>query len=131
MSTAREKKIGRQYVTSFVTAMVAYVVVLVLSIWLVGMVEQNWMKWLIVVLPVIPIGFALRSFMRYLGQIDEYQQRIQVRSIGFAAGATAIVTFTMGLLENVGLPALSMIWVLPMLVAFWGIASVWNSRRDQ
>jgi hypothetical protein len=131
MQTTREKQIGRQYTREFLTAMIVYSVTLVASIWLIGMVEMVWLKWLIAVLPVIPVGFALRAFLRYLAQIDEYQQRIQLQAIGFAAGATGIVSFTLGLLENVGFPNLSMVWVLPMLIAFWGIASVWSSRRDR
>jgi len=129
MSTTKEGRINRQYVREFLMAMAAYTITLIASIWLVGMIENQWLKWLIAVLPIIPIGFALRAFLRYLAQTDEYLQRIQLQAIGFAAGATGIVTFTLGLLENVGFPSVPMVWVLPMIVAFWGIANGWLHWR--
>jgi len=80
-------------------------------------------------LPVLPTCLALLVFVRYLGRMDELQRRIQLDAIAFAAGATAILTFTWGLLENAGFPHLSLIWVLPLLVALWGLATAVASWR--
>jgi hypothetical protein len=57
------------------------------------------------------------------------QRRIQFDAIAFAAGATAILTFTWGLLENAGFPHLSLIWVLPLMAALWGIAAGVSAAR--
>ena len=131
MPTNKEKEISRQYTRDFLISMVAYSIVLIASLWAMRRIESGWMVWVLAVLPVIPILFALRVFLRYLSQIDELQQRMQLQAFGFAAGATAIVTLTLGLLENAGLPRISMVWVMPMIVAFWGLASgviAWRNR---
>lgn len=131
MQTTKEQRINREYTRDFLLAMVAYVVVLVASIWGTQQVDAQWAKWLIAVLPVFPVAFALRAFLRYLSQIDEFQQHLQLQAIGFAAGAAGITTFTLGLLENVDFPHLPLVWVMPLLIAFWGIATCWLHWRSR
>lgn len=128
-STQNERQIGKQYLREFLPAMLGYVVLLPLAIWLMETIEMGWVRYLIAALPVVPILFALRAMVRHLGRIDELQQRMQLQAFAFAAGATSIVTFTIGLLENAGFPQISLIWVLPMTIAFWGLATAWFSRR--
>jgi hypothetical protein len=84
---------------------------------------------LIAVAPVVPTIFALFAFVRFLGRMDELQRRIQLEALGFGFGATAILTFAYGFLENAGLPRLSYIWVLPAMVALWGIGGAVAARR--
>jgi hypothetical protein len=77
----------------------------------------------------VPVGFALLAFIRALGRMDELQRRIQLDAVGFGFGATAIITFTYGLLELVGFPPISFIWVLPLMAALWGVGAVFAARR--
>ena len=46
----------------------------------------------------------MSAFVRFLGRMDELQRRIHLEALGFAFGATAILTFAFGLMENAGLP---------------------------
>jgi hypothetical protein len=62
---------------------------------------------------------------------DELQQRIQLLAIGFAAGVTGLLTFSYGFLEMIGMPHLSSIWVLPMMILLWGIGMAYFSRKYQ
>jgi hypothetical protein len=120
---------ARTYTIQFLSAMGAYVALLLLSIFVLEHNPTAPWRAVVAALPVLPTCLALLVFVRYLGRMDELQRRIQLDAIAFAAGATAILTFTWGLLENAGFPHLSLIWVLPLLVALWGLATAVASWR--
>ena len=124
-------KAAKTYTVELITSMVAYAVILMGSIWALERTDSTSLQVVLAVLPVVPLLFALRAFLRFLSRIDELQQRIQLQAIGFAAGATGLVTITVGFLENAGLPQPSWIWVFPMLIAFWGIGTAIAGRRYQ
>ncbi len=81
------------------------------------------MAWTSAVLPAIPAALVVLAVVRYVERMDELQRRIQLGAAGFAAIATALLTFTWGLLENAGFPRISMIWVFPLMCALWGIGA--------
>ena len=121
---------ARRYIRQFLPAMIAYSIVLPPTIWLLGrMSDSSLWRIPVAVLPMIPIGFALRAYLIYLNSMDELQRRIQMNGVAFAAGATGMVTLTYGFLENAGFPTLSWIWIFPMIIAFWGIGSAVAERR--
>jgi hypothetical protein len=47
------------------------------------------------------------------------QRRVQFEAVAFAFAATALLTFTYGLLENVDFPRISLTWVLPLMIVLW------------
>ncbi|HOA25767.1 MAG: hypothetical protein WBH90_11325 [Aggregatilineales bacterium] len=121
----------RRYVIHFGSAMAAYAVVLTISILLIQAYEDAWWRYFVAVAPVVPIIFAVMAVVRRVRTLDELQQRIQLEALAFAFCATAIVTFTYGFLELVGLPHLDWLWVFPLMCSLWavglGIAS-WRYR---
>lgn len=122
---------GKTYTIELIASMVAYTVILMGSIWALERTEARILQVVLAVLPVVPLLFGLRAFLRFLSRMDELQQRIQLQAIGFAAGATGMITITIGFLGNAGLPQPSWIWVFPMIIAFWGIGTAIASRRYQ
>ena len=130
MNTTKTTQAGRDYMLGFgLSMMIGYPVVLIASLWLLREYPDAWWRFLAAVAPVVPILFGLRTFLRFLNRIDELQQRIQLNAVGFAAGATAMITVTYGFLENVGFPQLSWIWIFPMIVLLWGGALAFYNRR--
>lgn len=122
-------KAARSYVVEFLGAMVAYVVCLIVSLLLLqGNHDAPW-RVPVALLPVVPAVFAVAAFVRYLGRTDELQRRIQLEGLGLSFGVTAILTFAYGFLENVGFPPISLLWVLPLMVALWGIGTGLAARR--
>lgn len=119
----------KRYLIGFGSSMLFYTIAVVSSVTLLQRYPELPLKTLIALLPVVPILFALHAFLRYLNSMDEMQQRIQMNAIAFAAGATGILTFTYGFLENVGYPVLSWTWVFPLMIALWGVATAVVSRR--
>jgi hypothetical protein len=120
---------NRTSLIQFLSAMGAYVILLLVSVALLNSNPTAPWRGLVAVLPAIPIILILLVVVRLIGRLDELQRRIQLDAIAFAFGATAIVTFTWGLLETAGFPHLSLIWVLLLMSALWGVATIFASRR--
>jgi hypothetical protein len=119
----------RLYRRRFWIAVIAYTVLIMVSVQWLKTVENDLLRLVIAVLPVIPILFGLAAFLTYLRQMDELQRRIEFEAFGFSLGLTGIVTFTLGLLENAGLPRFRLVWVFPMIMVFWGMGQVIAWRR--
>ncbi|MCO5192256.1 MAG: hypothetical protein M9930_03015 [Anaerolineae bacterium] len=123
------KAANRTYMRQMIVAMGFYVVLVIVSVWLIGRMEETIWRIPIALLPVIPAAFALRAFIRYLNSIDEFMQKMQLNAIAIAAGATGMITFAYGFLENAGLPRLSWTFIFPLMIAIWGIALTVIERR--
>lgn len=108
---------------NFGLAMLAYLMILVGSITVIQANPGASWRYFVVVLPVAPASVALWVFVRGLTRLDELQKRIQMEAFGFSLGGTAIVTFTYGFLEGVGLPHLNWTLVLPLMAVLWGIGT--------
>lgn len=117
------------YMRRFAIAMWGYIVFLLASVYSLNRIEGQNLRILIALLPVIPVSYGLWSYMQWLRNLDEFQQRIQLEAIAFSLGMTGIVTFTIGFLENAGIPQPGLIWVFPMIIAFWGVGQLIALRR--
>lgn len=125
-----QQKAEREYTVRFLSAMAVYAVTVIASSWLIQRIDQqNLIRYPIALFPLIPSFFALAAFLRYLRQMDELQRRIQFEAFGFSFGLTGMITFTSSLLERVGVPAIDIVWVFPMLIVFWGIGVAIATRR--
>lgn len=127
----RIQETTRSYLKEFGTAMVAYTVVLFLSIWAINSHLRSPWRYPVALLPMIPAAFALIAVVRHLGRLDELQRRIQFEALAFAFGGTALLTFSYGFVENVGFPHLSWFWVWPLMALLWSIGLVIANRRYQ
>ena len=119
---------ARAYTRELGLAMAAYVIVVLVSIGLVGALDQP-MKTLVALTPLIPATLALFAYLRFLSRMDELGRRIQLEALAFGFGAAGMLTFAYGFLENAGFPQLSYIWVFPAMIALWGIGGAIASYR--
>jgi hypothetical protein len=122
----------RTYMGRFLASLIAYVILLIASLvalnqWGDGLPDVG--RIAIALLPVVPVLFGMWALMRWIGSLDEMQRRIQLEAFAFSLGMTGIVTFTLGFVSNAGVPSPDMIWVLPMMVVFWGFGQAIASRR--
>jgi hypothetical protein len=123
-----QRTAARAYTRELGLAMAAYVLVVLVSIKLVGGLDQP-TKTLVALTPVVPAGFALFAYLRFLSRMDELGRRIQLEALAFGFGAAGMLTFAYGFLENAGFPQLSYIWVFPLMIALWGIGGAIASYR--
>jgi O-antigen/teichoic acid export membrane protein len=120
---------GRRYATEFSISMVAYAVVLIISITTIEHGLSPALKLVFALLPLIPIAFVFAAIVRYMSSIDELQRRIQIESLSLAAGITALLAITYGFLETVGLPHLSAWYTYAAVMVAWLIAQPFVARR--
>ncbi len=121
---------ARQYTRRFTLAMVGYVITILITQSLLNNMEANSLpSYLVSIIPVIPVGFGMFAFLSYLRTMDELQRRIQLDAVGFSVVLTTIITFTLGMLETAGLPSIGLVWVMPMLIGFWGIGLRFAGKR--
>lgn len=111
--------------------MVAYVVVLFASIAYIKDHMDVPARFLIAILPMIPLIFVARASVRRLTRLDELQKQIQYSALAVTVLATALITLTYGFLENVGLPHVNVLWVWPLMGAIWGASSCIAARYYQ
>lgn len=122
-------KAAKTYLMQFGGSMALYVVALFASVWLLKTLGDSPWRFPAALLPVIPIVLGLLAFLRFFQEMDELQKSIQLEALGFSFGATGLLTFTYGLLQNAGLPQVSFIAVFPMMIALWGVGTVIASLR--
>ncbi len=124
------KTAERQYRREFLSAMAAYVVVVIVSITLINISPSTaWWRVPLALTPVIPAIFGIIAYMRFVGRMDELQRRIQFEGLAFGFGVAGILTFSYGFLENVGFPHINLLWVFPLMIALWGIGTGIAARR--
>ena len=129
-SAANEQVVSKTYTREFLTAMVAYAVVLIVSVAVLSHgPSAGWWRVPLALTPVIPVVFALGAFLRFFQRIDELQRRIQLEALALSFGATCIVAFGYGALEYAGFPDLNWTWVPTFMMVFWGIGTTIASLR--
>ncbi len=117
------------YMRRFAITMTGYIVFLFGSIYLLERVESQVLSVIIAMLPMIPVFYGMWAYMQWVRNLDEFQQRIQFEAIAFSLGMTGMVTFTIGFLENAGIPQPGLIWIFPMIIMFWQIGLFIATRR--
>lgn len=121
----------RTYLKHFSVTMIAYTVLLIVSRLLLNTVDNQALRIIIAILPVLPVPFGIWVVMIYVRSLDELQRRIQFEAVAFSMLMTGSITFTLGFLADAGVPQLSLIWVFPMSIALWGIGQFIATRRYQ
>jgi ABC-type cobalamin transport system permease subunit len=124
-------RVHRRYTLEFLTAFVLYLIVLVVSIKLLGTYGNTSWRYPLAVAPVLPAALVLLTFVRFFRRVDELEQRMYLEGFAFAFGASGLATFAYGFLEGVGFPHLDWTFVMPVMIAFWGVGNALARRRYQ
>lgn len=124
----------RRYLREFVPPMVAYVLVLFASVWLLKRLpEPGVPRALVALAPVLPIAIALRAIVRYVRDLDELQQRIELEAVSIASALVSLAYLAAGFLQVAKVidiaAADAMIWVFPLICFTYGVAKAVVARR--
>jgi len=125
------KKSVKTYIQQMLGVIVLYAVVLFITVRLLEALDDSPWRILAALLPMIPIVLGLLVFLQFFGEMDELQKQIQLYALAFSFGATGLLTFSYGLLQNAGMPQVSFIAVFPMMLALWGLGYVFAAWRYQ
>ncbi len=113
----------RRYLREFWIAIVAYAVILSASVYGLNHGVAGPAKYLVAVLPALPLVAVFIAGVRWLQATDEYQRQTTITAMAIAGAATALICVTYGFLENAGLPRMS-VWISYLLfMSIWGIAT--------
>ena len=115
----------------FTGIIIFYAAMLLLSVRLMRILPESPWRFPIALLPMLPIGLGLLTFLRLFGDMDELQKRIHLDALAFSFGIIGPLTFSYGLLQNVGLPQFSYLAIFPLMIALWGLGYViaaWRYR---
>ena len=123
----------RRYTRELMLAMASYVMVLFVSIWLLKRIEEPALRALVALAPLPPIALAMRAIVRYIRDVDEMQQRIELEAVSFATAFVCLLYMTCGFLQAarvIDIPAdAAMIWLFPLVCFSYGLAKVLVNRR--
>ncbi len=119
----------KTYVMQFIGIIILYAAMLLLSIRLMRILIESPWRFPIALLPMFPIGLGLVVFLHWFGKMDELQKRIQLDALAFSFGIIGPLTFSYGLLQNVGLPQFSYLAIFPLMIALWGLGYVIAALR--
>ncbi|QLL11353.1 hypothetical protein [Pseudomonas chlororaphis] len=120
---------GKRYLVELTLALLAYLVAVVLSTYLMPGMDSSAGHIAVSLIPVIPLIAMALAVIRQLRRLDELSQRIQLNALGIAFVCTALITFSYGFLEIAGLPRLSMFAVWPIMGSVWLVATLIGNRR--
>jgi hypothetical protein len=115
----------------FGLALLAYLMVLVGAVTVVGANQGADWRYYVAALPVLPAGLVIWLFVRALARLDEVQRRIHLQAFGFALATTALLTFGYGFLEGAGMPDLNWTFVLPLMAVLWALAAAMFTWRHR
>ncbi|WDR87041.1 hypothetical protein [Burkholderia ambifaria] len=122
---------AKRYLVEFTFALLAYLVAVLFSTWLMRGMGSGAGRIAVSLIPVVPMIAMALVVIRQLRRLDELAQRIQLNALGIAFVCTALITFSYGFLEVAGLPRLSMFMVWPIMAGVWLIATLLGTRRYQ
>jgi hypothetical protein len=136
LDTITMRTVHRQYLKTFIPAMLAYVLVLFGSILILqkfGLSLPLYLRAALSLAPVIPIMFVCRALIRYLHDCDELERRIELDSIALSSLCTGLIYISLGFLAGAKIISLDgaavATWVLPTLFGLYGVAKCIMSRR--
>lgn len=75
---------------------------------------------IVAAVPILPAILWTMLYVRRLQDMDELQKRIHVEAFAAAGLFVGLVTFSLGMIEDVAAPRISIIFVFPALIFVWG-----------
>ncbi len=111
--------------------MLAYSVVLIVSLMFLRENPDSSWRIPVTVAPVIPIIFVMLAVIRGVRRMDEMRRHIHLEAVIIAFLATVILCFSYGFLENVGFPSFNTMWVGVAMICLWGIGQLLANRKYQ
>ena len=95
----------------------------------IRLVQSDVLRILIALAPAIPGVFFVITIGVAISRLDEMQRRIQIEALAISFAGTALVSLCYGLLGQAGFRQANWVFVLLVMVFFWGVGKLWTLRR--
>ncbi len=127
------KAATKRYLVHFGGAMLVYAGTIFASVWVInGLEVTGWRAAALSLMPMVPALYALHAFVVRFRAVDEFLRRVESEALLWGTGIVGFASFGYGFLEgSINAPQISMIWVLPALIATYGAIYgllMWRSR---
>ncbi len=127
------KAVIRRFLVHFGGAMLAYTVTISALAGTFEVLEvTGWRAAALSLTPMVPALYALHAFVVRFRAGDEFLRRVESEALLWGTGIVGFLSFGYGFLEgSIDAPQISMIWVLPALIAAYGVIYnflMWRSR---
>ena len=124
-----ERKVGIAYSIRVTVGAVLYSVgVLVGLRWARSMEGDPW-RFALALLPMVGVLICAWAMMRLVREADEMQARKVMEALVISTAGTVITSIAYSLLEEVGAPRVSLIWVGGAWALFFGVGMLWSTWR--
>ncbi|MGA7296487.1 MAG: hypothetical protein WBW92_03110 [Rhodanobacteraceae bacterium] len=122
---------ARRYMREFFPAIFAYLLILFGGWSHIHDTQSVALKWVIALLPALPVFLILRAMLRLLLASDELEQRMQLQAIAISAMSVGLVSFAAAFLVAADLLPVDnlLMLVLPALIGVYGVALTWIKRQ--
>ena len=107
-------------------ATIVYIALSIACALLLKTIADSTLRILVGLVPSVGIALIILAMVRWVMRADEFQRKGLLESFAVVAAITGLWTWSYGILEIVGLPRLSMLWVWPVMVALW---IAWSGAR--
>jgi hypothetical protein len=121
----------RRYLREFWIAIAAYVAILSASIYGLDHGVSGFARYVVAVVPVLPVIGVFVAVVRWLRATDEYQRQTTITAMAIAGGATALINVTYGFLETAGLPSVSVWTTYALFMIIWLVATLTLQRTSR
>ena len=132
-ATATRRELGACFI-----AALAYLIITWICVWLLrhSLVDASiTLRALVSLLPLVPIGFAVRAVVNLVRGGDELQRRIDLEALAMAAVLVGMGCLTLSFLLLAGVVDFSasaaMAWVFPAYWIVYALARLHAQRRYQ
>lgn len=120
---------ARRYLLELGGAIALYGLVLIPVVRWIGQNPDSSGRWVVGLLPLIPILLAGAAVVRFFARMDELARRKVTEALAFAFAASALAVLFLGCLEIAGLAPLSAWWVWVAMGSFWLLGSAVTALR--
>src|SRR5947209_20395063 len=102
---SKGESVSKTYKREYLTSMITYAVMLIVSAFLIKHVPSS-PGWSIPLglIPMMPLFFAVRAFLRFFHRRDELQRRIRLEALALCCVLTCVFRWWYGLRDCQDLP---------------------------
>jgi hypothetical protein len=92
-------------------------------------VKQSPYRYLLILLPILPLLYVASAIVRFISEMDEMWKKINIEALAFSALATGFTSFSYLFFRDMGAPEFRAAWVWFMMWIYYWIGFFFSKRR--